>query len=278
MRVVKKINNNVAFCIDHDGRELIAFGRGIGFPALPYEITDLSCIERTYYGVDTSYVRLLDEIPPKIFELSANIVDQAKMTIHNEINANIVFTLADHINFAIERYRKSMNLKMPFSHDIQHLYEEEMRVGEYAVRLINKEFHIFLSKEEAISIALHLINAENIRKDCGNQQDEDIIIFDITKLIEQTFQIQIDRDGFNYARFITHLQYLLKRKGTKKEMTSDNQKLYEVMKQDFSSTYACVEQIRAYLISNLSWNPGEEELMYLMLHINRLCTREDCNR
>ncbi|WP_368259898.1 CAT RNA binding domain-containing protein, partial [Clostridium paraputrificum] len=37
MIVVKKINNNVAICLDNNNNELIAFGKGIGFPATPYE-------------------------------------------------------------------------------------------------------------------------------------------------------------------------------------------------------------------------------------------------
>ena len=42
MIVLKKINNNVAICRDGNQRELIAIGRGIGFPPTPYELTDLS--------------------------------------------------------------------------------------------------------------------------------------------------------------------------------------------------------------------------------------------
>ena len=31
MKAVRKINNNVAICIDNNHKELIAFGKGIGF-------------------------------------------------------------------------------------------------------------------------------------------------------------------------------------------------------------------------------------------------------
>ena len=31
MRAIKKINNNVAICADSNNKELIAFGKGIGF-------------------------------------------------------------------------------------------------------------------------------------------------------------------------------------------------------------------------------------------------------
>ena len=50
------------------------------------------------------------------------------------------------------------------------------------------------------------------------------------------------------------------------------------MKAEYNKTYQCVSHIQTYLKDHLEWNPSEEELLYLMLHINRLCSREDCNR
>lgn len=277
MKVIKKINNNVAVCVDSDGHELVAFGKGIGFPKIPYELKDLSLIWRTYYGIKPDYLHLFNEIPESVFVLSAKIVDLAKTKIKNEINANIVFTLADHINFAIERYRKNMDIKMPFSYDIRHLYEAEMYVGEWAIKLINKEMDTHLSKDEAVSIAMHFINAETIQRSEGSEVDEKTIINDLTKIIEKDFSLKIDRDGFNYSRFVSHLQYLLKRRENDTEITSENKKMYDSMKNAYHETYDCVVHIKKYLISALNWDPSEEELLYLMLHINRLCSREDCN-
>lgn len=277
MKVIKKINNNVAVCLDNDGYELIAFGRGIGFPKTPYELTDLKEVWRTYYGIQSSYLGLLNEIPEEIVHLSIKIVDKAKLMIQNEINSNIVITLADHINFAIDRYHKNMDVKMPFCYDIQHLYEKEMKIGEWAVRLLNQELDIHLSKDEAVSIALHFINAQNMPKKEEDKVNENKIIYDLTCIIEADFAITINNDGFNYSRFVSHLQYLLKRKDKNTEIKSENKRMFEAMKQEYAQTYICVMHIEKYLDA-LDWNPSEEELLYLMLHINRLCAREDCDR
>lgn len=278
MRVVKKINNNVAVCIDGDGHELIAFGKGIGFEKTPYELKDMSRIWRTYYGINSNYLALLNEIPEEIFILSTRIVDMARKTILDEINTNIVFTLADHINFAIERFQKNQSIRMPLCYDIAHLYEHEMDIGFQAVKMINETMHLNLSRDEAVSIALHFINAENRREEVDSPVDENQLIEDIAALVEKNFAIKIDQKGFNYSRFASHLQYLLKRRENDTAITSENQKLYESMKQEFQKTYACVQQIQAYLYDTLHWSPSDEELLYLMLHINRLCSREDCNR
>lgn len=278
MNVIKKINNNVAVCLDSNQNELIAIGKGIGFPAMPYELTDLSDIHRTYYGVNPSYLGLLNEISEEVFEVCAKIVDVGKNTIQNEVNPNIVFTLADHINFAIQRYHKNIVMKMPFTYDIQYLYEIEYALGVKAIDYIRKDLKIPLAKEEAIGIALHFINAQTMEQKSNDTMDEHTMIEDLTTLIEEEFKITIDRKGFNYSRFVTHLQYLLKRRTEDTEINSENKKMFDSMGNEFPKTKACVIKIRDYLKMKSNWSPGEEELLYLMLHINRLCNREDCYR
>ena len=76
MKVIKKINNNVALCIDQGGKELIALGKGIGFKAMPYELQDLSGIERTFYAVKTDTLPVLDEIDEELFADTGYIVSQ----------------------------------------------------------------------------------------------------------------------------------------------------------------------------------------------------------
>ena len=276
MIVVKKINNNVAICLDNNNNELIAFGKGIGFPDTPYNLSDLSKIQRTFYGVNSLYFNFINEIPESIFEISIKIVDYSKTKIKNEVKSNIVFTLADHINFAIQRYEKKINLKLPFAYDIKHLYEAEMSVGEWAVKEIKKDLNIDLPSNEAVSIAMHFINAENMEIGNNFVTDESKLISNITEIVEKEFDLHINKLEFNYSRFVSHLQYLLKRKEKDIEVSSENLKLYDSMCKDFPNICVCAIHINEYLNQTIKLNLNKEELLYLMLHINRLCTREDC--
>ena len=61
-------------------------------------------------------------------------------------------------------------------------YENEMYVAEKAINYINKVKNIHLNKNEAVGIALHFINAENIQKDKQEEYDDDKIIASITEL------------------------------------------------------------------------------------------------
>ena len=117
MKLIKKINNNFCLAIDSQGEDIIVRGKGIGFIKMPCEIDDLSIIERTYYGVDSKYIDLLNDIPEEIFNLTADVVDYARNVLDDEFNPNMVFTLADHIQFSIQRYNSGMKMNFPFQDD-----------------------------------------------------------------------------------------------------------------------------------------------------------------
>lgn len=274
MKVIKKINNNVALCLDGNQRELIAFGKGIGFKPIPYELTDLSVIERTYYGISPEYQGLLKEIPKEIFDVSGMLVDLAANSIDADFNRNLVITLADHINFAIDRYKKNIHIKPPYVGNLAYLHEAEYKVATQAVACINQHFGVHLPKEEAAAIALHLINAENSVAPKADFLDASTMISDVIGLIEKRENITIDRSGFNASRFITHMEYLLARIRNNETLENNNDKLFNNLKQEYRETYLCAEDVRTYLQQKTGKNLGSEEMSYLMLHIERFCSRE----
>ena len=97
---------------------------------------------------------------------------------------------------------------------------------------------------------------------------------DITDIVNDTLNIIIDRNDFTYSRFVTHLKYLLKRVSNLDEAKSENVKMYEKVKAEYPHLQNATEKIKEYMTLCLGVEPGEEELLYLMLHLNRLCARE----
>lgn len=276
MKVIKNINNNCALCVDNDGNKLIAFGKGIGFKKPPYEI-DLSLIRKTYYEIDESYVNLIKEIPKEMLMVAEKIVDFAEDIIDNQFSQNIVFTLADHINFAIIKFREQLNITMPIIHDVKHLYEDEYEVGIYALNLIKKELKIDLPEEEAAYIAMHFVNAEaTLDKTTTITNYEDEIINSITEVIENTFNICINREEFNYSRFVTHMYYLFKRSRRNGLNYTKDKDLYVFLKKTYPEITNCAEKVSKFLKIRFDIKLPETEKIYLILHIHRLCAREDC--
>ena len=255
---------------------MVAFGKGIGFKKPPFEI-DVAVIQKTYYGIDENYVHMINEIPEKILLLSEEIIKYAENELDYIFSPNVIFTLADHINFAIVRCKEKLNITLPIVQDIKFLYENEYAIGKYALSLIEKKLNIKLPLEEASFISLHIINAEARKAgEIDGYAENKVIISEITKLIENKFDISINKDGANYSRFVSHIQYLLKRIGSKEEIKSENKELYMTMKNSYPDTSDCVDSISEYLFELFKWRLSIEEKLYLILHINRLCSREDC--
>ena len=73
MLVYKKLNNNVAVCKDGNNKDVVVFARGIGFREMPYELTDMSTVERTFYGISNSYIGLVNDIDKEMFDISSTI-------------------------------------------------------------------------------------------------------------------------------------------------------------------------------------------------------------
>lgn len=278
MMIVKKINNNVAIGIDSRQCELVVFGKGIGFGEMPYELKDLSIISQTFYGIDKRNYELLNEIDESILNVCSKIVEIAKLKIHSELNPTLVITLADHINFAINRMQKGIDIKSPLHYDVQHLYTTEVDIGRTALELIKKEIDVSLPQSEEISIAIHLINAQESHSHQNQLYDFNRIIDGITKTVEGSMNNKIDRKSYAYSRFVMHLYYLFNRKESNPTAANDHQKTFESVIKEFPKEYRCALAINEYLSSVLEYKLIEEEFLYLMLHIIRLCGKEDCNQ
>lgn len=273
MKVIQKINNNVALCIDSKGNEVVAFGKGIGFRKPPYEV-GLDQIQRTYWGIDKTYISMIKDIPPEILELSDQIVNFARQKLDNPISSNIVFTLADHISFAIQRQKEHVKVCLPIIQDIKYLFEDEMEIGRFAVELLKKKQKIYFDDDEAAYIALHIINAEAAGEDKANRLNEKLID-GIVRIVEEQFDIKVDKNGFSYSRFVSHMHYLLKKGKERKLLDNEQPYMYDMLVKEYPDIYQCTEKIREYLGKNLSWELTKEECFYLMLHVHRLCEWEE---
>ncbi|MBR4163360.1 MAG: PRD domain-containing protein [Solobacterium sp.] len=274
MKVIKNINNNVAVCLDSKGMEVVAFGKGIGFKKAPYDI-ELSRIQKTFYNVDTAFISMLNDIPVDIINISDDIIGYARDKLNTPLSSNIVFTLADHIYFTLERYEKNIKIRLPIVNDIQHLFEKEMDIGRYGIKKILKEKGIYLPQDEAAYIALHIINSQERDRNTEDLHNERMIDA-ITRIIEDEYGIKVNKEDFNYSRFVSHIHYLLKRGKKQELMKSDNDKIYQDLVREYPKTKETAETISRYIEKNIQVRLNDEAQLYLMLHINRLCTREGC--
>lgn len=275
MKAIKKINNNVAICIDSDNNELVAFGKGIGFPMMPYEITDLSQIFMTFYRIENQFYKVLKDIPENVFEVSALIVHEAMRKLRSNLNPNLVISLADHINFAMVRMKNFKEMKILFAYDVQHLYPLETEIGKYAIELIEKKLDVKLPDSEITTIAMHFVNAEEESIDDTDSKQVGDLIDRITVLIERSFTVKIDRKNYNYNRFVMHMRYHLQRILNNTQFSEDNKALIDSMKQSHPEVYEVAIKGGGMISGTLNSSVTESELLYLMIHIARIINNNE---
>ncbi len=264
----------------NSGRELVAFSKGIGFPATPYELTDLRKIERTFYNISMQYIPLLKEIPYEIIRFTADELQMIQDELSCETYSNLVLTLADHIAFVIERAQKGIYVKMPSIYEIELSYPQEVKAGRLLLAAVRQRFKVKLPKSEVQGIAMHLINARERSKTEEDQEKEllhEKILEETTRIIEEELSVKVQKNTFNYARFATHVQYLAERMLQKNPIDTDNLLLYQSVKEEYTKVSECVDKISAYYKEIWKFELSEEEKLYLILHVNRVCSREEDN-
>ena len=279
MVVVKRISNNAVLCVDSAGHQVVALGRGLAQATLGSEL-DLDLVDHTFYDVEPRYVELMRDLDLAYLEVSAQIIDMARSMLTYELSPNIEVALADHIQFAVQRMREHIYLSTPLSYDLQQNYPLEYKIAQWALTRIDHLFEVTLPRNEIAGIAMCIINgayssAGAVSSDSAETQDR--LLEDITRIVEETMGTAVDREGFGFARFATHVQYLIRRVATGDAIASENSGMYALAATDNPQASTCVEAIAALLMSTCQQELTDEEKLYLILHINRICSHPSAN-
>ena len=275
MEIVKRINTSAVLCVDGNGRQLVAFGRGLGFKNVGEEVP-LSEIQRTFYNVSSRYVALVDEVPDELLELTSDVIDMSTGLLPYEVSPNLPFILADHIAYAVKRKEQNIVVCMPLSFDVRQQYPVEFKIGEYALRIIRKRLNVRLPAHEAVGIAMAFINNMADSREMAEEVSADVydrVLEESTIAVEKRLGIQVNREGFDYARFATHLQYLFNRLNSGESISSDNRKMYLSLKDEYPVASMCADDIASVLSRLTGQELIDEERLYLMMHINRIASK-----
>lgn len=275
MKLLRKINNNAAVAQDKRGREMVVLGRGVGFHPMPYELTDLSVVYRTFYDVDPQYYEMLSSLPEEALMAAADIAEQAEIALQAELNPNLPFTLADHIAFAQEREKQGIRLATPLHYDVQHLYPREYELGLQAMETVCLRTGTALPRAEAVNIALHIVNAELEGSDLSSTLAAVEVLDEVTVLVERELGIALDRESYNYARFAMHIQFLVRRLSSGKVMEQGSGKMLSELSAEYPATYRCAQAVAKEIEQRHGWHCSSDEVLYLMLHIYRVQNRQN---
>lgn len=273
LRIKKIFNNNVVLVIDTKGLERILIGRGIAFRKRVGETVEKDKIEKTFVvdspNVADRFVQLIEEVPINRLEMVTVIVKAAEAELERTFDGNTYIGLADHINYAVNRFRNGETIQNALLLEIKKFYPKEFAAGMKALEQISYYEGIELNEDEAGFIALHLING-GLNNDTAQTLLTTEMLQKVVLIVEDGLGIELDTESLNYVRFVTHLKFFIQRVIINEPRQEAVPEMYEQVVQFYPKATESVGIIKQYLQEKLACRIYPEEEMYLILHVQRL--------
>ena len=162
-RVEKVLNHNTVIGIrSGDNQEFLMIGKGIGFGKKVTEQIDPGP-KVTLYSLQKSTERgnareLVKSISPECLEIAGQILDAAEQEF-GKIDRNILFPMADHIEYAVKRVREHEQISNPLTADIRALFHLEYKTAKQIIPILKERMDIQIDEDEVGYIALHIHSA-----------------------------------------------------------------------------------------------------------------------
>ncbi|WP_288226442.1 BglG family transcription antiterminator LicT [uncultured Enterococcus sp.] len=273
LRIKKIFNNNVVLVIDTKGLERILIGRGIAFKKRMGETVEKDKIEKTFVvdspNVADRFVQLIEEVPINRLEMVTLIIKSAEAELERTFDGNTYIGLADHINYAVNRFRNGETIQNALLLEIKKFYPGEFASGMKALEQISYYEGIELNEDEAGFIALHFING-GLNNDTTQTLLTTEMLQKVVLIVEDCLGIELDTESLNYVRFVTHLKFFIQRVIINEPRQESVPEMFEQVVQFYPKATESVGIIKHYLQEKLACRIYPEEEMYLILHVQRL--------
>ena len=269
-RICKVLNHNGVIALDmNDSKEYVLLGKGVGFGKKPGERFEQPA-DCTVYSIQETSSRgdaseLIKTIQPEYFQMANLILNEAERQF-GKIDRSILFPMADHIAFAVQRLQKGEQISNPLTEDIKTLFHSEFKVASRIRPILKKEKQVDIDEDEIGYVALHIHSALEKESVSVSMQMAQAVR-DCVSLIEDQRGIQINVMSLSYNRLMNHVKYMVARV-LKGESLKVNMNDY--VQHNFPESYQLATTVCDHLSHALHKQLEELEIGYLAMHIERV--------
>ena len=269
-RVSKVLNNNGVIAIEmEENQEYVLLGKGIGFGKkvsqrfeAPSDCTRYSLKNDTERGSAASLAKSVD---PVFLEIANEVLREAECTF-GKIDKRILFPLADHISFAVARMKNGEQISNPLTGDIHALFYKEFQVASVLKKILSDRMQVEIGDDEIGYVALHVHSAiEDEKVSVAMQMAR--TVRECVSIIEAETGKKIDVMTLDYNRLMNHVKYMAARLLRGEELKININDYIEIK---FPKAFAIATTVCDHLGENIGVQPGEREIGYLAMHIERV--------
>ena len=273
-RVRKALNHNTLIAIFmENNQEYLLIGKGIGFGKKVSERFEIpENIECSVYSLQEQTERgkameLIKGIEPVYLEIAGKVLAKSE-EVFGKIDKRILFPMADHIAFAVQRIRANEQISNPLTDDIRALFHMEYKTAECVKDILWEMLQVEIDEHEIGYIALHIHSAIEDENVALSMQIA-MAVRECIRMIEEETGQTIDVLSLSYNRLMNHIRYMVARsiKGEKLKLNMNDYMSVKFPKSFWMATEVCKQ-----LEKQLHRNPplDEVEIGYLAMHIERV--------
>ena len=274
-RISKVLNHNTVIAVSvEDNQEYLIMGKGIGFGKKVTERIEVQSTSSVYSLKETTKRgnarELAASISPEYLEI-ANIVLQEAEKEFESIDRNILFPMADHIEYAVKRIQNHESISNPLTDDIRLLFHAEYKVACCIVPVLKNRMGIDIDEDEVGYIALH-VHTAIVKEELSQAMQMAQAVRDCVSYVEQVLGKKLNIMSLSYNRLMNHIRYMVAR-GLKGEDIKLNMNDYMEFK--FPKEFEMARTVCDELGKNLRCTFTEAEIGYLAMHLQRVLADEE---
>lgn len=272
----KVLNNNVVISTDGAGQERVLMGRGLGFQLQPTDTIDPAKVEKTFIleqGREADHARhLLASVPYPVIEAVNRAVDDAERMLGRSLGRRLPLAVIDHVQYVLERMQKGIRIPSTAMPELRVLHPHEFAAATAMARSVSDSLHTELPEEEAVFLTMHILNATR-----DEPNGTAALLFrrvqHVVTTVEGGLGVELDPASPDYARFILHVQFLLQRLVAKSMLRGSDTSFFEFAKLSYPRSYAIAADVKAYVTAATGSELTDEELLYVIVHVERLANQ-----
>lgn len=285
-KIVRVLNHNTVIATLDDDKEVskvkisledenayLLMGKGIGFGKKSGQEAELKEDSRVYSlqkcGERGDAKDIVEEVTPEYLEVADIVLEEAEK-VFGDIDRNILFSLADHIFYAVKRMKNNERISNPLTDDIRLLFHMEYKVASCVIPVIQEKFGVLIDDDEVGYITLHVHSAIDDEKVSDAMQTARAVRQCID-IVENAMGKKIDVMSLAYNRLMNHVRYMIVRaiKGEKLKMS-----LNDYMSVKYPDEFAMAEKICDEISGMIKHKLNKVEIGYLAMHICRVTSGE----
>ena len=274
-RITKILNHNSFMGIESkNDQECLIMGKGVAFGKKVGQTVSVTGDARVYSLKELTdrgeAKEIIKSVSPLCLELANEVLNQAEEEF-GKVDRSILFTMADHLDFAVRRIQNGEQISNPLTDDIRIMFYKEYKVAGCIRDLLKEKLGIRIDEHEIGYIALH-VHAAIVDENVSQAMEIARTVRECICMVEEETGKSIDVMSLSYNRLMNHVRYMVARAihGEKLKMS-----LNDYMYVKFPGPYMTAEKICRKMEKSLKLPIPDIEIGYLAMHLERMMDREE---